>query len=89
MSKPACDTSHGVQERPKHCQEMEKSFLHLAQGPPCPLLSSPVRPQQGLRQVLLTGWEEGRDGVGEEDSWLSDCIRPWLSIKGGSLRLGG
>ena len=75
LSKPACDTSHGVQERPKHCQEMEKSFLHLAQGPPCPLPSNPMKQQQGLRQVHLTPWEQGRGGAGQEDSWLSLCIR--------------
>ena len=50
---------------------MEKPFLHLAQGPPCSLPSNPMKQQQGLRQVNLTPWEEGRDGAGQEDSCLS------------------
>ena len=56
-------------------REMEKPFLHLAQGPPCLLPSNPMKQQQGLRQVHFTPWEEGRDGEGQEESWLSLCIR--------------
>ena len=68
---------------------MEKPFLHLAQGLPCPLFRNPMRQQQGLRQVHLTPWEEGRDGAGQEDSWLSLCIRAQAEHKRRVPHLGG
>ena len=70
-------------------REMEKPFRHLAQGPPCLLPSNPMKQQQGLRQVHLTSWEEGRDGASQEDSWLSLCIRAQAGHKRRVLHLGG
>ncbi|CAI9159756.1 unnamed protein product [Rangifer tarandus platyrhynchus] len=66
-------------------REMEKPFLHLAQGPPCPLPSNPMKQQQGLRQVHLTPWEEGRDGASQVES----LQQGQAEHKRGSLRLGG
>ena len=62
-------------------REMEKTFLHLAQGPPCPLPRNRMKQQQGLRQIHFSPWEEGREGVGQEDSWLSLCIRAEAKYK--------
>ena len=65
----------------KVLREMEKPFLHLAQGPPCPLPRKPMRQQQGLWQDQLTPQEEGKDGAGQKDSWFFLCIRSRLGIK--------
>ena len=48
-----------------------------------------MKQQQGLRQVHLRPWEEGRDGASQEDSWLSLCIRAQAGHKRRVLHLGG
>ncbi|XP_025127734.3 cathelicidin-4 [Bubalus bubalis] len=50
---------------------------------------NPMKQQQGLRQVHLTPWEEGRDAAGQEDSWLSLCIRAQAEHKRRVPHLGG
>ena len=50
---------------------------------------NPMKQQQGLRQVHLMPWEEGRDAAGQEDSWLSLCIRAQAEHKRRVPHLGG
>ena len=44
-------------------REVEKPFLHLAQGPPCPLPSNPMKQPQGLGKS--TSHPGRRAGMGQ------------------------
>ena len=70
LSKPDGDTPQGVQKRPRSCQGDAETMSSPCTGASLQTAQNPMKQQQGLRQVHLTPWEEGRDGAGQEDSWL-------------------
>ena len=89
MSKPAGDTPQGVQKRPRSCQGDGETISSPCTGASLQTARKPMKQQQGLRQVHLRPWEEGRDGASQEDSWLSLCIRAQAGHKRRVLHLGG
>ena len=89
MSKTACDTPCGVQERPRSCQGDGETISSPCTGASLQTARRHMKQQQGLRQVHLRPWEEGRDGASQEDSWLSLCIRAQAGHKRRVLHLGG
>ena len=89
LSKSAGDTPQGVQKRPRSCQGDAETMSSPCTGASLQTAQNPMKQQQGLRQVHLTPWEEGRDGAGQEDSWLSLCIRAQAEHKRRVPHLGG
>lgn len=88
LSKPAGDLPMGSKRGQEVVQEMQKPFLHLANGPPCPAQKShEATGRLEVRPAHTLGGGQGLRGSGR--LLVEPCIRAQTEQKRRSLGLGG